>query len=507
MNVLLAFLLDPEVFLATNPPLFYVLAKLVGVLGIAEPWLRIVPLLSGVALVELTRRLALELGLSRAQALVAAALVVTSPLAIEYATDFSHYAPVAALTTLSFLLLLRALRSGRAGPWHAYFTCMVLGFYTHYVFLVLGLAHTLYVLWFCWMHREQGGRRCLLDFTRRGLVAALFVLPWLPVFFFSVEFGGLLKETTRHYYQQAPSIVVWLGDMLRALAGLPPRAYLLTAVPLALWLVGGWQHRRLGTHTTLLLVLPPLMLLVHVLSMYHTMTSFLEGGAYYPFRYGLPLVPLLAVPTALALASAFRGLVAHGASWSRRILLGLAVLASLAWLAAVAKQDLVLAAQPQRPDLEETAHALRGELQHGDALVVVPAFSQAQALAWYLFEDIESTVAGPKWSPLADGQGTPTGSWIYGPLADISFHPVQMELAPSRFGRVVVVSVNESHAQRAKFDHGRILEHLLWSLEPDWTRVSERTLPGVQLLVLEPADAGTTTRFVDLLAQRGVSEE
>ncbi len=505
MSELLAIVFDPEVFLATNPPLFYMLAWVIGHFGVAEPWLRALPLLCGLALVELTRLLALELGLSRRQALVAAALVAGSPLAIEYSTDFSHYAPVAALTTFGTVLLLRAMRRGRTGAWHAYFTCMVVGFYTHYIFLVLGLAHTQWVLWFCWLHRHQGGVRCCVDFARRGLVASLFVLPWLPIFFFSVEFGGLLKETTRHYYAQAPSLLAWVGDMIRALAGMPPRLALLAAVPLALWLGGAWLHRRLATRTSLLLVLPPLMLLVHVVSMYRTMTSFLEGGAYSPFRYGLPLLPLLAAPVALALCAVARGLAERGAPLLRRGGLTLVALASLLWLGAVAHQAATLGVQPQKPDLQATVTLLRDELQHGDAVVVVPAFSQAQALAWYLVGDIRATVAGPQWRELPDSGDDAPGAWVFGPLADISFHPAQMELTPGRFGRIFVISVEESHAQRAKFDHGRILDHLLESLAPGWQRHSERSLPGVRVVLLEPADQQPLPSFVELLARHGAS--
>lgn len=502
MSELLAIVFDPEVFLATNPPLFYMMAWLVGHLGIAEPWLRTVPLLSGLALVVLTRQLALELGLSRRQAMVAAALVTCSPLAIEYATDFSHYAPVAALATLGFVLLIRAMRSGRTGPWHAYFTCMVVGFYTHYIFLVLGLAHTMWVAWFCWVNRDKGGQRCLVDFVRRGLIASVFVLPWLPIFLFSVELGGLLKETTRHYYVQAPALLPWVTEMARALAGLQPRVALLGVIPTALWVGGIWLHKHLVTRTTLLLILPPSMLLVHVVSMYHTMTSFLEGGAYFPFRYGLPLLPLLAVPTALALCAIGRELTRRHTSRLRRSVMAMAAFACALWLGSMAVQSMQLVTEPQRPDLEATATLLQQELRHGDAVMVVPTFSQAQALAWYLTGDIQAEVVGTQWGVLPGSEGGPSDEWFYGPLADISFHPAQMELTPERFGRVFVISVEEGHAQRAKFDHGRILHHLQDSIELDWELQSERLLPGVRILVLEPRGGMPQSSFVQLLADQ-----
>ncbi len=502
MTALFDLIFHPEILLATNPPLFYVVARLLGVLGDGALWLRLLPLTCSLITVGLTRQLALELGSSRAQALLAAALVACSPLAVEYATDFSHYAPVAALVTLSFLLLLRALRRNSTGSWHGYLTLMVLGFYTHYIFLVVGLAHVLFVLEFCWSIRHAGGGRCLASFVRRGLVASLFVLPWLPVFFFSVEFGGLLKETTRHYYAQAPSLLPWLWDMFRALAGLAPGLGALAVIPLALWVAGLVLIRRRAPRSHTLLVLPPLMLLVHVVSMYHTMTSFLEGGAYYPFRYGLAVVPLLAIPVALALSELCKACITSAVRAPLRVGSGLALALCVAWVGAVGHSTWRQASQDQRPALREVAELLRQEIRNGDAVLVLPAMSHAQALSWYLTGEVTAAAVGLGWRPLPSGEP----GWYYGPLTDTLFNPVQLQLASEPAQRLLVVSVHEGHAERPKFDHARLQEHLIESLAPSYQLRRVRVLPSVQLLELEASDATPRPDFRALLAERAGEE-
>jgi len=247
----------------------------------------------------------------------------------------------------------------------------------------------------------------------------------------------------------------------------------------------------------MLLVLPPAMLLVHVVSMYHTMTSFLEGGAYYPFRYGLAVVPLLSVPVALALHRAATLAADSAARLPARGVALAATLVATLWFSGVASNVLRQTREDQRPDLAAAASLLREQLRHGDGVVVSPAFRQAQALTWYLRDELSADVVGVRWRPLPSGDP----GWYYGPLADISFHPVQMELAPGRFQRVFLVTVREGHADRPKFDHTRIQDHLLTSLAPHYRLEATRSVPWVTVHELRPVLDQPQPSFPQLLAE------
>ncbi len=179
-----------------------------------------------------------------------------------------------------------------------------------------------------------------------------------------------------------------------------------------------------------------------------------------------------------------------------------ALLLATSWLAGATSHVVRQAREEQRPDLAAAAELLRAELRHGDAVVVSPAFSQAQALTWYLRGEVAADVVGVRWRPLPSGEP----GWYYGPLADISFHPVQMELAPGRFQRVFVVSVGEGHADRPKFDHTRILEHLLTSLASSYQLDATHSVPWVTIHELRPTTEPAQTSFPGLLAQAAMEE-
>jgi 4-amino-4-deoxy-L-arabinose transferase-like glycosyltransferase len=479
-----AVLFPAEIYLATNPPLFYLFLWLMGRLGVSEAWLRFPSLLLGLLTVELSRRLALELGCTRRESWLAAALVACSPVAIEYSTDLSHYAALGALSTGSFLLLLRGLRSDGRWVWRGYFALCVVGFYTHYLFLFLGLSQVAFVAWYGWRRRGSGGLRTIGWYLRRGALAGLLVLPWLPVFVFSLHLGGLFKEDTRHYYTEAVGLPTYYGDLLREAAGLGPGLAWLTLVPLLLWGLGTLLHRRREVGTTALLLLPVLVVGLQLLSVYRMVTGYLQSGLYMPYRYLIPLLPLLAPPVAIAIFAALGWLRSQGLASARRVAAGALLVASALWLLAVVPSLHALVSRPQRPDLAGAAERVAGLLRDGDALVVLPAYSQADAFAWYLLGSMNTNLVHGHWNPITTADGEP-GGWFYGPIADVMLQPVQGQLARHDFGRVLLVSVEEEMGGRDRFAHRRILEHSLETLSGRYAIGEEHGVDHVRILVLE----------------------
>lgn len=167
-----------------HPPLYYLLLHVWIALAGDSAWaVRTFSVLCGVAAVPLVYVLG-KRAFNGATGLVAAALVVFSPLHLYYARETRMYALLTALSVLSSYLVLRltaatdtAERDGAL--WELYCVTAVAMAYVHYFALLVLTAHAVYLVGW-WM---QEGRP--LAMMRRGLaVVAVWLaayLPWLPV--------------------------------------------------------------------------------------------------------------------------------------------------------------------------------------------------------------------------------------------------------------------------------------------------------------------------------------
>ena len=111
---------------------------------------------------------------TRAAALVGAALVTLSPMLIFYSTEARAYALMTTLALGSTLALLQALERRQAGWWIAYAALSCAGLYTHYTVVFVLVAQ------FAWAFAtRRAARRALLA---ASAAAAVAFLPWWSEF-------------------------------------------------------------------------------------------------------------------------------------------------------------------------------------------------------------------------------------------------------------------------------------------------------------------------------------
>lgn len=157
---------------STHPPLLYVVTKVVILLaGTSEFVARMPAVLLGALSVLLTYKLGAMLW-SRNTGLIAAFLLAVNPYHIRYSQEARHYSLVVFLLLLSVILLIRALRTGKAMMWIAFALSTCLGIYAHYyAFLALPslVLYAGYVILDNWRsHRKHSGNAATGETKRAG---------------------------------------------------------------------------------------------------------------------------------------------------------------------------------------------------------------------------------------------------------------------------------------------------------------------------------------------------
>jgi uncharacterized membrane protein len=118
----------------STPPLYYLLAWAWSKLfGTGEVWMRSLSTLAGTASIAVVYLAARALPVSRRGALIAAAIVVVSPVLIWFSQDARAYALVFLLAALSFLFFTRARRGGGGRDLAWWGACSALDLATHYL--------------------------------------------------------------------------------------------------------------------------------------------------------------------------------------------------------------------------------------------------------------------------------------------------------------------------------------------------------------------------------------
>jgi uncharacterized membrane protein len=169
-----------------HPPLYYVILHLWMRLGRGPEVIRSLSAVYGTLTVALAWLLARRIG-GRILATLAAVFLATSALAIQSSTEARMYAQLGFISTAATLLLDAGAHSSVPRTlWIAYAVALAAALYTHYVALLLILAHALYVL--VWLRPQRGVRLCALYAIGSALVV---FLPWwwLGIRQFS-RFGG-----------------------------------------------------------------------------------------------------------------------------------------------------------------------------------------------------------------------------------------------------------------------------------------------------------------------------
>lgn|GEM_PF-2487248 len=235
-----------------NPPLFYLLAKLWLPWGRSEWWLRLLPLLFGLASVATGYLAARQIWSSRTAGLTAALIIALSTEQVLFSQTFRGYSLLHLLTLGTVFFGWRWGREGRGGDLAAATGLAALGFYTHYIFFFYLPALGLMVLGLVWP--EEGTRlRRLKALILAGAVFVLLISPGL--YLFSLN-AGQVKEAF-----WIPRLT-W-GLLGQYLAGMVMSHNLGLVFHLAaLILALGWWERR--TRLLLILVYLPLLLIALV---------------------------------------------------------------------------------------------------------------------------------------------------------------------------------------------------------------------------------------------------
>jgi uncharacterized membrane protein len=178
-----------------HPPGYFALLRLWAErLGTSPATMRsfsaVLSLLLMPAIYGLSLELFREWPYRRTVAELAAALVAVSPYHIEMATEARMYSLWPVLTTLSGVLLLRALRCDRKLNWTLYSLAGMMTLYVHWFSVLVLFGHGLYVL------ISQGWRWSRLHWRYAWASAAMgaAILPWVA--FVGQRLSNVYAQTT-----------------------------------------------------------------------------------------------------------------------------------------------------------------------------------------------------------------------------------------------------------------------------------------------------------------------
>jgi uncharacterized membrane protein len=195
---------------------------------------------------------------------VVMALAAVSPLHLLYAQEARQYALLSLLIAAASAALLAALRRGRRKDWALYGLLLTLGLYTHLLFILVMVAHVLYLLWSRRAQPEIWPGA--LGHTAGSFAFALAAFaPWLLVM--ARGMGALTGFTGWMARPAGPGELThsWLGHLNRLFVDLGPME---PWWPLGALLVGLLLVHALACSTAparrflVTLLLPPLLVTV-----------------------------------------------------------------------------------------------------------------------------------------------------------------------------------------------------------------------------------------------------
>lgn len=234
---------------------------------------------------------------------IAAALIACSPVQLLFAQEARQYALWLLLLFCASAALARALRRDSAADWWLYGACMLLGLYSHLLFLLTIPAHALYALAVRWtaMRSVDQRRRAARPWLIAVGSALLLFTPWLWVVATRSErlvyYTGWLTQTTGTW----ETLGAWcqhLGDTLVDLTPYSEPWWYLLVLPLG-WAVAVFV-RRAPRPAAWLLLLPALIQLGLVL-----VPDLLFGGSRSQhLRYTLPVLSSVQMMLAWTLGTA-----------------------------------------------------------------------------------------------------------------------------------------------------------------------------------------------------------
>ncbi len=232
-----------------NGPFYYLLLKgWLSLAGKGEFALRYFSLLFGVLSLPLTFRLAQKF-LPQRSATTALLLSGFSPYLIWYSREGKMYGLWLSLTTLAFILHLKALERGGLKRWALYLAILTLSFYTHFHTLFMVLGQLTLCLWPSYRKR-----------WRESLLAHLtLILPLFPAIRWLIT-SLLSPNPTGFPYYPFPDMlgILFAGWSSGILSTLWPWSL----IPAGVVALGGLAERKSSPPLIAILMLPVLGLFI-----------------------------------------------------------------------------------------------------------------------------------------------------------------------------------------------------------------------------------------------------
>lgn len=259
-----------------HPPLSYLLYHLWSKVGSSEIWLRLLPVIFGVATVFGVYILTVRM-FNKRIALLSAFLLSISPYHIYYSQEVRMYSLAALFATLSMYFLAKLIKEKRLTDTLCYVIVTTLLLYTHYLGVFLILSQFIFIL-IC-----EGKTRQFIE-----AIAAVTVLyiPWLP---------SLLKQ-----FQGGSNIDVYLPGWREVLTLSP-----LKAIPLTLFKFSA--GRVDFDNTYLYIVVAQVVLSVFGYLLFRGVKNELKKKSYFIiFWFFIPLILAFVVSFKIPLNQPFR---------------------------------------------------------------------------------------------------------------------------------------------------------------------------------------------------------
>jgi uncharacterized membrane protein len=163
---------------AEHPPLYYLLTRWwVQLFGDSIAVMRSLPALISLFVFPSLYWLGRELFREQSVTAIAIALIAVSPIHVLYAQEAREYSLWIVATILSSALLLKSLRVNTKTSWLSYSFSLMLGLYSHLLFIWVMLAHGIYVM------GQEGIKfsQKIKQYLWASLAGIAALIPWIVV--------------------------------------------------------------------------------------------------------------------------------------------------------------------------------------------------------------------------------------------------------------------------------------------------------------------------------------
>lgn len=155
--------------------------------------------------------LCLELFESPLVGWLACAAIAVSPFQLVYAQEARQYSLWTVAILLSSASLLRAMRVNNWRSWAIYAATLTLGLYSHLLFILVAIAHAIYVL----VINNYRWSKTLKAYLLTAVAGIITFSPWIVVILSNFKQGLAMTKTQQIKTPLSDFIKSWLGNLSR----------------------------------------------------------------------------------------------------------------------------------------------------------------------------------------------------------------------------------------------------------------------------------------------------